>query len=162
MEGKPRERTLFAAALGLFKSKPVRTDARTVRKSNASPAARKIARKKTPASASDPHAHKSASITCGGGACGAARELEGVRFLLRDVQLFPLADCTSPNCTCSYERHQDRRWWGGDRRALFSLNSDLHTIGGDTERRKKHSRRSSDDDNFAASDADFDIAQWEK
>ena len=43
------------------------------------------------------------------GACFAARELAGKRFLTRQVPKIPLRDCNYPNCHCTYRRHRDRR-----------------------------------------------------
>lgn len=43
------------------------------------------------------------------GACAAARELAGKRFLARQVPMIPLRDCDYPNCHCTYRRHRDRR-----------------------------------------------------
>ena len=43
------------------------------------------------------------------GACLAARELAGKRFLTRQVPIIPLRDCNYPNCHCTYRRHRDRR-----------------------------------------------------
>ena len=53
---------------------------------------------------------RSAEIIPGNaGACLAARELAGKRFLAKKVPMIPLRDCNYPNCHCSYRRHLDRR-----------------------------------------------------
>jgi hypothetical protein len=49
------------------------------------------------------------------GACGAAREIEGKRFLSRQAPILPLKGCDKAACRCRYEHHEDRR--KGPRRA---------------------------------------------
>ena len=88
-------------------------------------------------------------------ACEAVREIEGTRFLVQSVPTIPVPDCTSRNCKCSYVRHKDRRGLSEDRRALYSLNTDLYTIGGGRELRMQRGRRIGDKSIFAASDAEF-------
>lgn len=41
-------------------------------------------------------------------ACGAAKALEGVRFLASEAPRLPLASC-AVQCTCRYQHHADRR-----------------------------------------------------
>lgn len=89
--------------------------------------------------------------------CGAVANLEGSRFLLSGVPKLPLADCTSKNCACSYDRHKDRRSFTHERRALFSMKTDLHSLGGDHERRELAGRRSQDETLFGASDTNLSL-----
>lgn len=77
-------------------------------------------------------------------ACEAVRKLEGQRFLVRDVPSIPLPDCDAPECKCSYERFKDRRMWDGERRAFYSMQTQLYGADGGDNRRKK-GRRSSDE-----------------
>jgi hypothetical protein len=44
-----------------------------------------------------------------GGACGAARALEGRRFLSKDAPSLPLPECTASQCSCSFAKLADRR-----------------------------------------------------
>jgi hypothetical protein len=55
------------------------------------------------------------SVAPGSRCCGAAKEIEGKRFLSSKAPVLPLKDCTRPECTCRYVHHQDRRF--GPRRA---------------------------------------------
>jgi hypothetical protein len=49
------------------------------------------------------------------GACKAANELLGQRFLSREAPPLPLKKCDKAECTCRYEHHENRR--KGPRRA---------------------------------------------
>lgn len=49
------------------------------------------------------------------GACPAALEIAGKRFLSSRIPKLPLPDCNKAQCNCSYRRHKDRR--AGQRRA---------------------------------------------
>ena len=103
--------------------------------------------------------YRSASIsaaTCAG-SCEAATKIQGKRFLLRDVPQLPLRTCTNSHCSCTYDRHKDRRNFTQDRRALFSLKTDLHVLGGDQEKRGVNGRRDHDRAIFAASKADLSL-----
>ena len=146
----------LAASLGFQNNRPTRLKAQTARKTSA----RILAKKNKSASPNKSYAHSAAEIAFDECACEAARQIEGKRFLVRDVPPIPMPDCTSASCQCSYMRHNDRRSWYEDRRALFSLKADLHTIGGEQERRSKDGRRADDETTFAASDASFDFAEW--
>jgi hypothetical protein len=43
------------------------------------------------------------------GACGAARQSNGVRYLSKSAPALPLTGCTATACTCRYRHHEDRR-----------------------------------------------------
>lgn len=103
--------------------------------------------------------YRSASISADTCAepCAAARKIQGRRFLLRDVPQLPMHMCTNNNCTCTYVRHKDRRNSPQDRRAFFSLKTDLHVLGGEEEKRGINSRRNHDKALFAASKADLSL-----
>ena len=49
------------------------------------------------------------SIKLSGNACGAAREMEGRRFLSSAAPKLPLAECDVLECKCRFVHHQDRR-----------------------------------------------------
>lgn len=49
------------------------------------------------------------SIAPGPGACKAASELVGQRFLSREAPPLPLGTCDKAACTCRYEHHENRR-----------------------------------------------------
>jgi hypothetical protein len=51
-------------------------------------------------------------IRARGGACAAARALEGQRFLAKDAPPLPLQDCTASQCSCSFTKLSDRRTEG--------------------------------------------------
>ncbi len=156
MNKAPAGLSALAASLGFLNHRPTKLKTQTARKTRGGI----LAKPGKPASPSRSCAHRAAEIASDECACEAARQIEGKRFLVCDVPPIPVPDCTSANCQCSYVRHNDRRSWYEDRRALFSLKADLHTIGGNTERRSKEGRRADDETTFAASDAIFDFAEW--
>ncbi|NHA14441.1 hypothetical protein [Thioalkalivibrio sp. XN279] len=43
------------------------------------------------------------------GACNAARELAGQRFLSNRMPKLPLPECDKSQCECGYRHHKDRR-----------------------------------------------------
>ena len=154
MNKSPRGLSAFAASLGFLNNKPTKVKTHSAKKASA----RIVAKHNKSANPDRSYTHRAASITFKECACDAVKKLEGRRFLVNDVPSIPVPDCTSPNCNCSYTRHNDRRRLYEERRALFSLKADLHTIGGNEERReKKEGRRADDETTFAASDASFDI-----
>ena len=55
------------------------------------------------------------SIQTGRHCCQQASALAGQRFLSREAPPLPLKNCSSGNCTCRYQHHDDRR--AGPRRA---------------------------------------------
>ena len=55
------------------------------------------------------------TIQAGRNCCSQARALQGHRFLSREAPSLPLKDCSSDNCMCLYQHHDDRR--SGLRRA---------------------------------------------
>ncbi|MEH6567932.1 MAG: hypothetical protein V7709_02575 [Halioglobus sp.] len=108
--------------------------------------------------------YRSASISTATCArpCGAATKIQDKRFLLQNVPQLPLRTCTNTNCTCTYDRHKDRRNSPQDRRAFFSLKTDLHVLGGDEEKREINGRRDHDRALFAASKADLSLTDESK
>ena len=156
MNKAPAGLSALAASLGFLNHRPTKLKTQAARKTSAG----KLAKKNKSASPNKFYTHRAAEVAFDECACEAARQIEGKRFLVHDVPTIPVPDCTSANCQCSYVRHNDRRSWYEDRRALFSLKADLHTIGGEQERRSKDGRRADDETTFAASDASFDFAEW--
>jgi hypothetical protein len=69
--------------------------------------------------------------------CGAARALEGQRFLAKDAPSLPLADCTAAQCSCSFTKFSDRRT-DGRRLEHGGLSSSLFIA---TNRRARRDRR---------------------
>lgn len=59
------------------------------------------------------------SIRSPKGACEAAKQLMGKRFLSREAPPLPLPNCTAKHCQCRYAHHDDRRVGGEERRAPF-------------------------------------------
>ncbi len=55
------------------------------------------------------NAHHAVSIVPGPACCGAARRLQGTRFLSREAPVLPLKECTRGDCVCHYAHHDDRR-----------------------------------------------------
>jgi hypothetical protein len=79
----------------------------------------------------------SVQIRTRGGACGAARALEGQRFLAKDAPSLPLSDCTSGQCSCSFTKLSDRRT-DGRRLEQGGLSASLFIA---TNRRTRRDRR---------------------
>jgi hypothetical protein len=74
------------------------------------------------------------------GACIAARESSGVRFLSKEAPVLPLSGCPMSVCTCRYRHHEDRR--RELRRAADVLAQNRHWPG--RERREARGRRATD------------------
>jgi hypothetical protein len=81
------------------------------------------------------------SIRTRADACAAAKALQGQRFLSREAQLLPLPDCDNPNCSCTFEHHDDRRL-GPRRDSDVGMGSSPPT--GEPERRSRRGRRNTD------------------
>lgn len=73
--------------------------------------------------------------------CGAAIQLEGVRFLSADAPRLPLDQCNAGQCTCRYVHHDDRRT-DDDRRRNDVWGSGPSWVG--QERRSTKGRRVTD------------------
>jgi hypothetical protein len=91
-------------------------------------------------------AYHSVSIKYSSNACGAAKEMEGRRFLSSAAPKLPLAGCQVLDCSCRFVHHKDRRV-GKDRRSPFGPSG----FGGGTgnferELRKGKDRRADDDE----------------
>ena len=146
---------IISQALSIIGYKPRKHSAPAARKTVAK-IMRQMNRQEVP-EASYPHRSASICVASCTEPCAAAKKAQGRRFLLRDVPQLPLRACTNLNCGCSYERHRDRRNSPQDRRAFFSLKTDLHTLGGDEEKRGITGRRDHDIALFAASKADLSL-----
>jgi hypothetical protein len=72
-----------------------------------------------------------------GGACRAARALQGRRYLAKDAPALPLPDCTHVKCACTFSKLPDRRT-EGRRLDYGTLNASLFLT---TNRRTKQDRR---------------------
>jgi len=93
--------------------------------------------------------------------CSAVKALDSKRFLTRGkVPSLPVENCTSATCTCGYVRHEDRRSTQGNRRAIYSMQSELYGLEGEQDRRAKRGRRESDWSDDAAADLSYGGIQW--
>jgi hypothetical protein len=146
---------IISQALSIIGYKPRKHSAPAARKTVAK-IMRQMNRQEVP-EASYPYRSASISLASCAKPCATAKKMQGRRFLLRDVPQLPLHACTNASCSCSYERHRDRRNSPQDRRAFFSLKTDLHTLGGDEEKREISCRRDHDKALFAASMADLSL-----
>lgn len=63
-------------------------------------------------------AYHAVSIKFSDGACQAAKDLEGRRFLSSAAPKLPLPECSVLECNCRFAHHADRRS-GKDRRSPF-------------------------------------------
>ena len=59
------------------------------------------------------------SLRFAGGACDAARAMEGRRFLAGAAPRLPLPECDAPECKCRFKHHSDRRA-GPERRNIWA------------------------------------------
>lgn len=144
--------SFFSGALQFLKGKPQRTRASAVKKSSA-----RVLQAHRAQSTYAPY--RSAEIVCDRSACENARSLSGIRFLAPDVPRLPLESCTSSNCLCTYNRHNDRRDPSDERRAQVSMKTrNYATSIGNEERRRKYGRREGE---FAASAERYDFNGWE-
>jgi len=92
------------------------------------------------------NAYHAVSIKFPSGACNAAKDMAGRRFLSATAPKLPLAGCPNLDCSCRFVHHRDRRA-GKDRRSPFGP-SGLGSGTGSYERelRKGKDRRVSKDD----------------
>ena len=107
-------------------------------------------------------AYHAVSVKSGGCGCEAVNAMRGERFLTNGgrVPNLPVADCTAINCTCRYVHYDDRRSAQGDRRAAYSMQSDMYGLNGDVDRRSLRGRRASDRLQDAAADEGYGDIQW--
>ena len=93
--------------------------------------------------------------------CSAVKAFGETRFLTSGtVPKLPLAECSEATCGCRYVRHQDRRSTQGNRRAIYSLQTDLYSLGTESERRIKTGRRESDRANDGVADLQYGNFEW--
>jgi len=91
------------------------------------------------------HEYAAVSIHCPGGECEAVSVVEGLRFLGTEAPSLPLADCTSPQCNCSYLHHGDRRGSVLGRRIFAGpMGEDDPMFAGMNDQRYGMGRRASD------------------
>ena len=93
--------------------------------------------------------------------CAAVKALSAKRFLTREkVPSLPVTNCTAETCSCGYIRHADRRSTQGNRRAMFSMQSELYGTQEAKDRREKRGRRESDWSDDATADISYVGIQW--
>jgi len=96
-----------------------------------------------------------ASVVYSAGACPMVKTLGDKRFLTARVPQFPLPGCNAAECHCRYVFHDDQRT-PDDRRARYSMTSDLYTVAGRAERRAANGRRKIDTVSGKASDFSYE------
>ena len=84
--------------------------------------------------------YHSVSIVPGAGACNAARDLQGHRFLSREAHQLPLPSCPLSTCHCVYRHYDDRR----QKRRRKMDRTELPQFWSGLERRQLHERRMAD------------------
>ena len=85
------------------------------------------------------------SIKPGGCGCEAVNAMGSERYLTSGaVPTLPVPNCTLLTCTCRYVHHDDRRSRQGNRRAAFSMQTDMYGVSGEKERRGRRGRRYTD------------------
>jgi hypothetical protein len=102
------------------------------------------------------------SINPGSCGCSAVKAVGEKRFLTTGtVPNLPLADCNRATCGCRYVRHEDRRGSQGNRRAIFSIQTDLYGLDGENDRRQRRGRRASDHlEQVYAGSTDYAEIHW--
>jgi hypothetical protein len=104
--------------------------------------------------------YRAASILASRCACDAVRIVEGKRYLAAQAPRLPLQDCSADRCTCRYVRHEDRRSSQGDRRALYSLQTNLYGVDGQPDRRRRQGRRRADRESELGDAYGLDALKW--
>ncbi|MEO1247091.1 MAG: hypothetical protein AAFX56_15515 [Pseudomonadota bacterium] len=113
------------------------------RRQNAVPSPEAPADRRVSSTTSTYHA---VSIRYDANACGAAKELEGRRFLSSAAPRVPLVDCDVLECKCRFIHYKDRRT-GKDRRSPFTAGGISAASGNyEKERREGSERRHEDED----------------
>jgi len=159
MSRTSKRSSFFSGTIGLFQSGP-RKAGKSVSGRNG---ARALALKKGKSRKTGSNPYQSAEIEFDPGcACDAVKRIAGRRFLVRDVPPIPVPDCDSPDCKCFYIRFKDRRLWVEDRRAHFSLSTDLYRKGDNEDRRKHKDRRVSKESVARGATSLDDFESWFK
>ena len=159
MSRTSRGSSIFSGAFGLFKSRPRKISRATASKKSSKVLATRSGRKQLAGA----NPYQSAEIefdpTC---ACDAVKRISGQRFLVRNVPPIPVPDCDSPDCRCTYIRYKDRRLWTEDRRAHYSLSTDLYRKGDNDDRRRRKDRRVSAESVARSPGSADDFESWFK
>jgi len=101
------------------------------------------------------------SINPGSRCCSAAETTGDKRFLTSGrVPSLPLTNCNSGACTCKYVRHEDRRSSLGDRRAAYSMSTELFGLDEEKDRRTRQGRRAADWAQAESGNGDYADIQW--
>ena len=101
------------------------------------------------------------SINPGSRCCSAAETAGDKRFLTSGrVPMLPLANCNSEACTCKYVRHEDRRTSLDDRRAAYSMSTELFGLDKEKDRRTRQGRRAADWTQAESGNGDYANIQW--
>ena len=82
--------------------------------------------------------YRAVSVVAGDCACEPVMALQGKRFLVTsgEVPMLPMPGCDAAKCVCRYSHHEDRRdLEAGDRRQWSSLQSELFSREGNSNRR---------------------------
>ena len=99
---------------------------------------------KRPVEAADTGEFHAVSIKYTSGACAAARNLKGKRFLSSAAPRIPLPDCDVLDCKCRFLHHKDRRD-GEDRRDAYAPRIAGVTGSFEKDQRKRRERREDSD-----------------
>jgi hypothetical protein len=140
MKKTPKNSSLLSSMLTIFSRKPAKTTMKTVQKGSV----RVVTKHNKKKYSGVDYPYRAAEIVVADPGCDAARVLAGTRFLLRDVPHIPLPECTSRKCACTYVRYLDRRNQHMDRRAEFSILTNVYSTIGNEERRRRIGRRADD------------------
>jgi hypothetical protein len=149
--------SLLTSALGLFKTRPTKIQTSSARTTSA----RILKKTDGPTGLAGQYSYRSAEIVFDECACDAVKTLARVRFLVRDVPLIPVPNCTMRKCKCAYVRFNDRRNLSEGRRSEFSIRTNMYTTSGNDERRRKIGRRAGEQSNSVATTAHYNFENWD-
>ena len=101
------------------------------------------------------------SINPGSRCCSAVETTGDKRFLTSGrVPSLPLTNCNSGACTCKYVRHEDRRTSLDDRRAAYSMSTELFGLDKEQDRRTRQGRRAADWAQAESGNGNYADIQW--
>ncbi len=105
--------------------------------------------------------YRAVAIKAGACSCTAVKQIKGMRYLTStEVPNIPLPDCDLATCSCRYLHYEDRRIPGNNRRAAYSMQTELYGLGDEKDRRASIGRRASDRAQGSAVEDDYRQIQW--
>jgi hypothetical protein len=105
--------------------------------------------------------YQAVAIKAGACSCTAVKQIKGMRYLSsNEVPHLPLPECNQTTCACRYVHYEDRRLPANERRAAYSMQTELYGLDEEKDRRTSTGRRASDRAQGSAMDEDYGEIQW--